>query len=508
MLNFLPHGFLSIQLDIVGFLAILGEGSVERNAQTLGLAWHSKIPRLIPAPQALMKHERPERLPTTQGTVVGAYSGNVRHELNFFIRLMHKEGLAPFEVELVRVTTKKEIPKSLERKLRRYPINRQELAEYGFSFVNRFASNGSGKESEVIVKNVNTPEPSSYGPDGSGYLLSLTLVGAAMTAALIALSVVYNDGMSLLAVILLSLVSSILGIASQWEVVIPPVAANRGAEALPSSDVVIYYPNGSIRVIRCNEDISRLYFAAESCLYSWDDMPYRLMALLSTVMLMIGVVTLANATEILQVAYAAAYVILNVCYWLSSALNPVKHYWECAYEANVIAIKEPLVYDKMTTLLRRRATFSERLHGDTRVIFAHRANHGVREVEVPKRKFSRALWMAIALTGTSQWLNHSSHIGPMTRAWEQWHANAEAHAILPIQRTDVAPVELPAWDYDHELSELLKDAKGKEGQANFKAAATVVLAAHKIKKHHSHKSEVALSEDTARASGVAERSFG
>ena len=43
----------SLQLDIVGFLAILGEGSVLANAQVLTLSKLIFLPRLIPAPQAL-----------------------------------------------------------------------------------------------------------------------------------------------------------------------------------------------------------------------------------------------------------------------------------------------------------------------------------------------------------------------------------------------------------------------------------------------------------------------
>jgi hypothetical protein len=70
----------SLQLDIVGIVAILGEGSVLRNAQVSALEWHYVLPRLIPAPQALLKHEQPNRLPTKKGIVTGIYSGNTRHE--------------------------------------------------------------------------------------------------------------------------------------------------------------------------------------------------------------------------------------------------------------------------------------------------------------------------------------------------------------------------------------------------------------------------------------------
>src|SRR5947209_6134594 len=80
----LPGRFQNLRLDIVGIIAILGDGGVTRNAQVAALSWYNIIPRLLPAPQALLKQERDRRLPTESGTVVGVYSGNVRHNLNFF----------------------------------------------------------------------------------------------------------------------------------------------------------------------------------------------------------------------------------------------------------------------------------------------------------------------------------------------------------------------------------------------------------------------------------------
>jgi hypothetical protein len=45
----------NFRLDIVGFLAILGEGSVLANAQVATLSKMTFLPRLLPAPQALMR---------------------------------------------------------------------------------------------------------------------------------------------------------------------------------------------------------------------------------------------------------------------------------------------------------------------------------------------------------------------------------------------------------------------------------------------------------------------
>jgi hypothetical protein len=72
----------SLQLDIVGFLAILGEGSVLANAQVSTLSKWIFLPRLIPAPQALMRPTRPLVLEPVPGHVSGIFSGNRRDSIN------------------------------------------------------------------------------------------------------------------------------------------------------------------------------------------------------------------------------------------------------------------------------------------------------------------------------------------------------------------------------------------------------------------------------------------
>jgi hypothetical protein len=72
----------ALQLDIVGFLAILGEGSVLANAQVSTLSKWIFLPRLIPAPQALMRPTRPLDLEPVRGYVSGVWSGNDRDNVN------------------------------------------------------------------------------------------------------------------------------------------------------------------------------------------------------------------------------------------------------------------------------------------------------------------------------------------------------------------------------------------------------------------------------------------
>jgi len=73
--------FNEFQLDIVGFLAILGEGSILSTSQVSALSWLFYLPRLIPAPQALLRTVRPSTLPSAAGAVIAVHSGNIKENL-------------------------------------------------------------------------------------------------------------------------------------------------------------------------------------------------------------------------------------------------------------------------------------------------------------------------------------------------------------------------------------------------------------------------------------------
>ena len=72
----------NIQLDIAGFLGILGEGSVLANSQVASLSRIVFLPRLLPAPQALMTPTRPSKLEPAVGYTTGVESGNHRDYIN------------------------------------------------------------------------------------------------------------------------------------------------------------------------------------------------------------------------------------------------------------------------------------------------------------------------------------------------------------------------------------------------------------------------------------------
>lgn len=76
------NGWPNLQLDIVGFLAVLGEGSVLANAQVSALSRLFYLPRLMPAPQALLRTSRPTSLMPAVGKVTAVHSGNVKDHVH------------------------------------------------------------------------------------------------------------------------------------------------------------------------------------------------------------------------------------------------------------------------------------------------------------------------------------------------------------------------------------------------------------------------------------------
>ena len=75
-------GLEDLQLDIVGFLAILGEDAVRKTARLASLSSIFYLPRLMPAPHALLYVERPENIESVRASVTAVHSGNQRDFLS------------------------------------------------------------------------------------------------------------------------------------------------------------------------------------------------------------------------------------------------------------------------------------------------------------------------------------------------------------------------------------------------------------------------------------------
>jgi len=204
--------------------------------------------------------------------------------------------------------------------------------------------------------------------------------------------------MALLAILLLSFLSTVAGIANKWS---PTKNEPKHDPHSPPGDVVIKYPQGSFIVVSCEEQTARyLYFnPSERCNYTVRSVTiYRGLSLVSTLLLMGGVISLANARIETQTAFAGAYMIINIIYWIGAALPPAQH-WD---------------------LSRLEVTHIEIKGGAP-------PQHATKMESVPDT-YTEALWKAIAVTGTKQWVKEAGW-APRTEAWDDWLEEAEEAAL-------------------------------------------------------------------------------
>ena len=256
-----------------------------------------------------------------------------------------------------------------------------------------------------------------------------------MSIALLGLSIHEGDGMALLATILLSFLSTLVGIGSQWRLVLPERKAKR---PVPCSDVVINYPHGAFLVVKCEEEVARsLYWSPEQCRYYRSTRWYRLISLLGTLILMFGVICLGNAGLNVQLGFAASYIILNAAYWVVAAL-PQRLNWDLR------------CYEKKKQYYRDTKTGRD---GDI------------------EESYTSALWKAIAISGTTGWVRLAD-VAPRSAAWDKWLGKAEEVIKEQCQldeKTNIYKCRLdeksglyilPHWDCEAYLSEVLSQGNG------------------------------------------------
>ncbi|KAI7551659.1 hypothetical protein KC331_g2411 [Hortaea werneckii] len=385
-----PQTFDDFQLDIVGVLAILGEGSVAANAQVAALSRLFYLPRLIPAPQALLWPSRPSKLPPTTAVVTGVYSGNVKEHIHHLAHvLLSGDEMPTYTVRCVRITKKSGQEKftRLDTILRGLPAKQNTDPDATF------------REPSVKAK--------ALGP-----LTVVVAFGLALSITLFIVSIVFGDGMSMIATILLSLLSTVVGIGNKWNLKLPQPAQGVNHS---DGDVVIRYPRGSYLVVRCTEQVAReLYFAPEEIEYNVKSPgKFRIISLVGTLMLMLGVIALANARLPLQFAWAGAYIIINIAQWIAAAL-PASSHWDLSC----------YTVEEESIALHPR-------HDDPK---GDGKPFGGPESE----NFTEALWKAIMLTRETSWVRPGK-AAPQTKTWDQWLEEAQKHAACVKPRK--GPIE-------------------------------------------------------------------
>lgn len=240
-----------------------------------------------------------------------------------------------------------------------------------------------------------------------------------MSIAIFVTSIVKGDGMALLATLLLSFLSTLVGIGSRWT---PEFKERISTRVVPRSDVVIQFPQGAFLIVQCEETTARqLYWHLPRCQYHVNTLTYRIISLVGTLMLMFGVICLGNATLLLQGLFAGAYLILNAAYWAVAALP-------------------------------------QHLHWDLDHFRVIRINYAGGE---ESKTFTEALWKAIAISRSVKWVR-DGQVAPGTEGWDEWLSEAEANIIPPDEKQDSEldgtphhPFKLPEWDPEEALDRAL-----------------------------------------------------
>ena len=421
-------GIENLQLNIVGFLAVLGEGAVLATSQVSSLTWLCYVPRLLPAPQALLPPNRPRelQLPTTRASVTGVFNGKIKDHLNYFTQL------SLYVIFSVPQTRKR----SLKRCRRGRDLRPSEVCCVQVEYSPEKLKSGKGKtpsDKKNSTKSRSNTDMLESGlmasakprlnitPRVLGPVFWVTVLGSGFSVGLLVLSAVYSDAMSFSATVCLSLLSTIAGVANRCELRPPkrvksPVVSRlraRGIRKPVVGDTVIRYPNNSFIVVKCEEDVAHeLFFAPQEFEYHVDHMHYRLLSFLGTIILMLGIIFLANATLPLQIGWAIAYGLINTAYWVVAALAPRRHWDFSAYTLHEMGLASRELNDRNPE---------------------------------SQDSLPLALWQAVVLTKTTDWV-HRSNAAPNTTAWVAWinWAHEHVHKIKPTYRD--GPLGHPLYD--------------------------------------------------------------
>lgn len=447
-----PVGKDNWQLDAVTLLAVIGEASVSDNAQPMTASILCLLPRILPAPQALLKPTRPTRLPAYKAQMVGVQSGVSLDSVGFFANIIHPLEERPaysFHVYEIRHNDGREdaqhtkaakgrtwsarlLPPSTGEKngakRAKTKIDADSCPETasskqregpGVTFEDKDIEKGGqvqssdptpgilrrrtfGEKMTDFVANPTSLEPQqrpAVPPALGSPIHIITISSFVLTLVIFGLTAYWRDGNALIATFIISLQASLVGYASWWKprVMIRPHANS----AVPPGDVMIRTREGAFILVKCTEDVAReLYTGTEECEYHVGAMGYRFCMAIGTMLLMIGVVLLGNTSFNSQALISGCYIILNGAYWLLGLL-PKNQFWDLSrYKWEEITPEDAMQANK---------------NGDP-----------IQGVE-SHASFTRTLWFAIRETRSTGWVTRSG-AAPGTSQWRQWLKEASENA--------------------------------------------------------------------------------
>lgn len=376
------------RLDIVSLLAVVGESAMSAHSQPLTASILCLLPRILPAPQALLRPSRPSRLPPTHAIIAGVQSGIRVDELNHFAGLIFPINLPKFAIRVLKI---RHNPKLLQAERMTRP--QQEEEEYP----NRIFSTPKG----VI-------HARSFSP-----LACLTVASSLLSAGLIIWACFLRDGVACVAIALISLTSTVIGLSNFWH---PSLISRKQRGHVPPGDLVIRTRQGAFIVIKCSEEVAReLYTSTEECKYVVGDQMYRGLVGVGTFLFMCGVVLMGNCTWVMQAALGVSYILLNGLYQVA-ALLPTSWHWDFSR----------YIWDEVAD-----------------------------ECQKQQKSYTQALWQAIKASGSTEWVR-LTNAAPVSNAWSTWLDEARDHVDSNCTGS---------WDPQEAVSRLLNLEAAEDGIA-------------------------------------------
>lgn len=401
------------RLDIVSLLAVIGESSMAEHSQAMTSSWLACLPRIIPAPQVLLKPARPTRLPHTQAAVVGVENGVLIQTLNYFPNILHPIEELPafaFRVYTIKHSEKRDEELQKLENLKKEKVARQTAINTqkneGTELRNlpkpatapgphpelRLRTKSATMQSlKQIVTHSERKAPPHVPTKKLSPLNILSVFSFALTIGVFIMSAVNSDGVACVALATISLASSVVGYASLWS---PQLMKRNSSANVPRGDVVIRTREGAFIVVKCDENVAReLYTGTEECMYYVKNTNvYRALVGLGTFLLMISVVLLGNCNFEQQAAIGASYIVLNGLYWATSLMDK-KRFWDLS------------LYD-----FEDDTSEQEKL-----------ADQGNAFDDDPEKRpsYTRTMWYAIRQTREVGWVRKSG-AAPETQEWDEW----------------------------------------------------------------------------------------
>lgn len=415
-----PDGW---KFDIVSLVAVIGESTIERHTQLITASSFSYLPRLIPAPQTLLKTVRPERLPPVKDIeIFGVHSGTKVGELNFFADVIHRiRELKPYEFR--KYTIRKKYPvlgitpgqrnatfqgnsgyvdpeESHHSRCHDNEDQALEMAERGTNKTSKKSRNNNRSyttPSDIVINN----------PFQIWSLLTLvTTVSVLITAGLFIWAAFIEDGVAMIAIGTVSLSTSISCWANKWH---PTLSSRPTNNVVPPGDIVIKTRKGAFVVVHCNEDVTReLYTCADSCRYKFEDGALQWMLGISTVLLMASIIFFSNCGWVMQGAIGIAYIILNMLYWVIPFVMSNEKTWDLSLYQQEHDEEKDRILDE-------------------------------------EPSYTKTLWYAIRETGRVDWVQRGG-AAPNTGFWGKWLELAMKN------------IEVENWDAVGEKNRLMEEA--------------------------------------------------